>query len=110
MLELRGLPWGKGFFKLAIVGLVAVIMGAGLAYPFMRKWTRKEESGEPDIIRSERVTLVDQKEELVRDIAHLDDLFESGEIDPEEYRSKREQMMEKAREIARELSNLASKD
>ncbi len=110
VLELRGLPWGKGFFKLAIVGLVAVIMGVGLAYPFMRKWKRKEESGEPDIIGSERVTLAGQKEELLRDIAHLDDLFESGEIDPEEYRSKREQMMEKAREIARELSNLASKD
>lgn len=109
-LELRGLPWGKGFFKLAIVGLVVVIMGAGLAYPFMRKWTRKEESGEPGIIKSERVTLVDQKEELVRDIAHLDDLFESGEIDAEEYRPKRKQMMEKAKKITRELRNLASKD
>ncbi|MCK5554345.1 MAG: hypothetical protein KAJ09_14435, partial [Deltaproteobacteria bacterium] len=64
VLELRGLPWGKGFFKFAIVGLVAVIMGAGLAYPFMRKWVRKGESGEPDIIKSERVTLVDQREEL----------------------------------------------
>jgi hypothetical protein len=56
------------------------------------------------------MTLVDQKEELVRDIAHLDDLFESGEIDPEEYRSKRKQMMGKAKEITRELRNLASKD
>jgi hypothetical protein len=110
VLELRGLPWGKGFLKLAIVGLVAVIMGAGLAYPFMRKWTRREDSGEPDNIKSERVTRVDQKEELVREIAHLDDLFESGEIDPEEYRSKRKQMMEKAREITRELRNVASKD
>ena len=110
VLELRGLPWGKGFFKLAIVGLVAVIMGAGLAFPFMSKWTRKGESGEPGIIKSETVTLVDQKEELLREIAHLDDLFESGEIDLGEYRSKRKKMMRKAKEIARELRKLASKD
>jgi hypothetical protein len=110
VLELRGLPWGKGFFKLAIVGLVAVIMGGGLAYPFMRKWTRKEGSGEPDNIKSERVTRVDQKEELVREIAHLDDLLESGEIDPAEYRSKRKKMMEKATKVTRELRKLASKD
>lgn len=110
VLELRGLPWGRGFFKLAIVGLVVIVIGAGLAYPFMRKWARKGESGEPDIIKSGGVTLVDQKEELVRDIAHLDDLFESGEVDPEEYRSKRKQMMGKAKEITRELRNLASKD
>ncbi|MFQ6077723.1 MAG: carboxypeptidase-like regulatory domain-containing protein [Thermodesulfobacteriota bacterium] len=107
VLELRGLPWGKGLFKLAIVGLVVVIMGAGIAYPFMRKWTRKGESGEPGIIGSERMPLVDQKEELVREIAHLDNLFESGEIDPEEYRSKRKKMMEKAKKITRELRNLA---
>jgi 5-hydroxyisourate hydrolase-like protein (transthyretin family) len=110
VLELRGLPWGKGFFKFAIVGLVAVIMGAGLAYPFMRKWARKGESGEPDIIRSERVTLVDQRGELLRNIAHLDDLFESRKIDPEEYRSKRKEMMETAKELTGQLGGLTSKD
>jgi len=110
VLELRGLPWGKGFFKLAIVGLVVVIMGAGLAYPFMRKWTRKGESAEPGIMGSERVTPLDQREQLLRDIAHLDDLVESGEIDSEENRSKRNQMMERAKEVTRQLRGLASKD
>jgi hypothetical protein len=110
VVELRGLPRGKGFLKLAIVGLVAVIMGAGLAYPFMKKWVRKGESGEPDIIRSERVTLVDEREELLRNIAHLDDLFESGKIDPEEYRSKRKEMMETAKELTGQLGGSTSKD
>jgi hypothetical protein len=112
VLELRGLPWGKGIFKLVVVGLVVVIMGGGLTYPFMRKWLRREESGEPGIIDigPERRTPVDQREELLREIGHLDDLFESGKIDSEEYRSKRKQMMEEAKEITRELRGLASKD
>jgi hypothetical protein len=105
VLELKSLPWGKGLFRLAVVVLVIVIMGAGLSYPFMRKWMRKGESGESAIIDigPERPTPVDQREELLREIGHLDDLFESGKIDPEEYRSKRKRMMEEAKEITRGL-------
>ncbi len=46
----------------------------------------------------------------MREIAHLDDLFESGEIDPEEYRSRRKQMMEEAKEITREVRNVTATD
>ncbi|MFB0507716.1 MAG: carboxypeptidase-like regulatory domain-containing protein [Thermodesulfobacteriota bacterium] len=110
VLELKGLPWGKGLFKMAVVGLVVVIMGAGLSYPFMRKWLRKGESGGPGIMGPEQPTPVDRRQELVQEIAYLDDLFESGEIDPEEYRSKRKQMMEEVKEITREVRNLTSMD
>jgi len=110
VLELKGLPWGKGLFKMAVVGLVVVIMGAGLSYPFMRKWLRKRESGGPGIMGPEQATPVDRRQELVREIAYLDDLFESGEIDPEEYRSKRKQMMEEVKEITREVRNFTSMD
>ncbi len=110
VLELRGLPWGKGLFKMAVVGLVIVILGAGLSYPFMRKWLRKEESEGPGIIGPEPATPVDRRQEIVREIAHLDDLFESGEIDPEEYRSRRKRMMEEAKEITREVRNVTATD
>jgi hypothetical protein len=110
VLELKGLPWGKGLFKMAVVGLVVVIMGAGLSYPFMRKWLRRGESGGPGIMGPEQPTPVDRRQELVQEIAYLDDLFESGEIDPEEYRSKRKQMMEEVKEITREVRNLTSMD
>jgi hypothetical protein len=110
VLELRGLPWGKGMFKLGVIGLVVLIMGAGLSYPFVRKWKGKRESGEPDLIGSETVTVVDQREDLLRNIAHLDDLFESGEIEPDEYRSKRKGMMERATDLSGQLKGLAPKD
>jgi hypothetical protein len=110
VLELRGLPWGKGMFKLGVIGLVVLIMGAGLSYPFVRKWRGKRESGEPDLIGSETVTVVDQREDLLRNIAHLDDLFESGEIEPDEYRSKRKEMMERATDLSRQLRGLVPKD
>lgn len=103
VLELGGLPRGKGMFKWGIIGLVIAIMSAGLSYPFMRKWLGKKERVEWSIIGSEMVNLVDQREEVLRNIAHLDDLFEYGEMDPEEYHSKRKQMMERAKEIIRQM-------
>lgn len=110
VLELRGLPWGKGFFRFAMVGLVVVIMGAGLAYPFMRRRVRRAESRKPEIMKREKVSLLDQRKELIWEIAHLDKLFESDKIGPEEYRSKRKHMMERAKEITRQLRGLAKYD
>ncbi len=107
VLELRGLPWGKGLVKWVIVGLVIAIMGGGLTYPFLKSRMRRGEMSEPSVVESEVVGPVDRREELFREIARLDDLFEAGEIGSEEYRSKRKQMMEEATSLLREM---ASKD
>lgn len=106
VVELRGLAWGKGLFKVGIVGLVVVIMGIGLAYPFMRKRTGKEAG----VIGPKRAIPGDRRQELLWEIAYLDDLFESGEIAPKEYRSRRKRIMEEVKEVTRLLRKISSKD
>ncbi len=74
----------------------------------MRKWTRKGDIGELNLSGSERATPIHLTQEVLREIAHLDDLFEPGEIHPKEYRSKRKRMMEKTKEITMQLRGWAS--
>ncbi len=110
VLELRGLPWGKGLVKWVIVGLVIAIIGGALTYPFVKSRMRKGEMRKPSVVGSEVVNPVGWREELLREIARLDNLFEAGEIGSEEYRSQRKQAMEKAKEATRLLREMASKD
>lgn len=110
VLELSGLPWGKGLVKWATVGLVIAIVGGGLTYPFVKSRMRNGAMGKPSDMGSEGVHPVGRREELLREIARLDDLFEVGEIGSGEYRSQRKQIMEKAKEATRLLREMASKD
>lgn len=104
--ELSGLPQGKRFIKWAVTGGVIFLFGVGLSLPFLRKKIRRWEEDKPVIHRSGRHDLFKEKEELLRNIAHMDGFFQSQRIDPEEYRARRREMMDRAVLLTKKLKRL----
>lgn len=104
--ELSGLPQGKKFIKWAVTGGVIFLFGIGFSLPFLRKRTRRWEEGKSVVHRSGRQDLFDEREELLRNIAHMDGLFQSQQDDPEQYQSRRKQMMDRAILLTKQLKRL----
>ena len=102
IVELSGLPWMKSFYKWVIVGLVILLIGTGLAIPFVNQKKLQNKNGlekEPS-----HKNLIEERRRLLQAIAELDDLSESGEIDPDEYQTRRKELLEKATELTKKLN------
>lgn len=102
IVELSGLPWMKSLYKWIIIGLVILLIGTGLAFPFVNQKKLQNKNGlkkEPG-----QKNLTEERRKLLQAIAELDDLSESGEIDPEEYQARRNELLEKATELTKKLN------
>lgn len=80
--KISGLPLGPERYRLYVLIFAGLIVLFGLAYPFIRrKPVTIGESGE--------VGQMGEKEELLKEIAELDDRYAAGEIGTEEYEKLR---------------------
>ena len=102
VIEFNDIPWTKNLFKWVITGLVVLLIGAGFAFPFIKR--RQHQHKEDEQTSGANMTdLHKQKQSVLQAIAELDDLSESGGVDPEEYHIKRVELLKKAMEITKQL-------
>lgn len=102
--ELSGLPQGKKFIRWGIMGGIVFLFGAGLSLPFLRrKRAEKEGKGGRVVPRPARRDLAKEREALLKDIAHMDGLFQSQQVDPEQYRARRKELKERAIQLTKQL-------
>jgi hypothetical protein len=105
--DLSGLPQGKKFIKWAVTGAGIFLFGVGVSLPFLRKRTRGWEGGKRMLQhRSRSQVLFEEREELLRNIAHMDGLFQSQQVDPGQYRSRRKQMMDRVILLTKQVKRL----
>jgi hypothetical protein len=89
--ELAGLPASKFLWRWLVYGAVAVLIGGGFAYPFIRRRRRSTERAPsaPAGSALSRLELELRKAELVAGLAALDERFEAGLLPEAEYRELR---------------------
>jgi hypothetical protein len=104
VVELSGLPQTGRLVKYGIVTLVFLTLAGGFAYPFLRRRRRAPEVEEEEV----GSTLLEQRQEALQEIAQLDHSFQSREIDPDEYRSRRKEVVTRAVMITREMKGLSA--
>ncbi len=104
VVSLKGLPWGKRFFKKIVPILGAALLGVGLAYPLIRR--RKGSNGgetEASDGPKGKLTPEEERQDILVAIAELDDQFESGKIAQEEHDEKRRALKKKAIKITESI-------
>jgi len=99
VVELSGLPWMKSLYKWIIIGLVILLVGTGLAIPFLNRQKQQDKNGLEK--KPSHKNLTEERRILLQAIAELDDLSEYGEIDPDEYQTKRNELLKKATELTK---------
>jgi hypothetical protein len=119
-LKFENSPWAKDFFKgivpvqgkiVPILGRIApilgvILMGLGLIYPLIRR--RKRPKG-TKMVKGQgskgESLLQEERQNLLWDIAELDDHLDSGQISPEEHAKKRRVLKEGVVELTRTLKS-----
>jgi len=101
VVELSGLPWMKSLYKWIIIGLVILLIGIGLVIPFLNRKKQQDINGLEK--KPSDKNLTEERQRLLQTIAELDDLSEYGEIDPDEYQTKRNELLKKATELTKKL-------
>jgi hypothetical protein len=95
------LSQAKNLFKWIIPGLVTILVATGFALPFiMRKYRKDETLWQTNI---EELDLTEQRQALLQAIADMDDLFESGKINPKAYHTERAELITKVKELSKQL-------
>ena len=89
--DLNGAKKGS-MVKWGVVLLGVIILGAGIGIPLKMKKVRPDEELENDQHES--------KTDVLRAIAELDDQAEAGEIDPEDYKTQRAELLSRTRELS----------
>ncbi|MFH2011730.1 MAG: hypothetical protein ABIJ37_03345 [Pseudomonadota bacterium] len=102
VIKFSNLPGTQNIFKWVIAGLLVLLIGVGVTIPFLRRRKDQHKEDEPTL-EINKTDLHEQKQVVLRAIAELDDLSESGGIDSEEYQVKRTELLKKATEITRQL-------
>ncbi len=97
VLNLKGFPWGRRFFKKMTPIFAVALVGLGLAYPLMRRRKRSSGTKMEGLQQSGgRSTLQEERQNVLWAIAELDDQLDSGRISPDEHEKKRRLLKEKA--------------
>ena len=96
VLNLKGFPWGKRLLSRVTPILAGILIASGLVYPLVR---RRKKSGETTMEREEgpeeKSKLQQERQDILRAIAELDDQLDSGQISPEEHERRRRVLKEK---------------
>jgi len=89
----------KGVFRWIIPVLVVLVIAAGLVIPLMKKKSavKGEDKSILDDVKAAGAS--DQRDRLIHAIARLDDLFESGKIEPDAYHTQRAELVQKAKAV-----------
>jgi len=95
------LPLRSNFIRYIVFAAVALFLAAGMAYGFI--WRR---SGPRPAIPTFPETLKARYDELIEALAKLDDAFEAGKLNSEEYRKLRAERKTDLSEIAKRIRNL----
>ncbi len=95
---------GPDYFKWIVIALVAFVMGVGIAIPFLKRRPNADTENRdyPDKERGPG-SLAKQRLSVVRSLAELDDLFESGRLVPQAYHKKRELLLEEAKVLSKKM-------
>ena len=99
--ELHGLPFRPGLFPYFAFGAAALLLLAGLAYPFVRRGRHR-----PEAAPASEGALEARRQELIAAIADLDDAFEAGRLSPEEYQRLRAEKKQALLDMAERLKGL----
>jgi hypothetical protein len=59
----------------------------------------EEDEQDDSAFEPDEINFTQQRQEVLQALAELDDLSESGEIEPEEYQAERDQLLQKAIEL-----------
>lgn len=95
-LTLEGLLTKKKSFKGIAPILAIALVGIGLIYPLLRRRKKPGETKkEIEADSEEELTLQEERQNILRAIAELDDLMDSGQISPEEHHKKRRLLKER---------------
>jgi hypothetical protein len=78
--------------KWGVVILGVIILGVGIGIPLKMKKVTTDEEPENDQYES--------RTDVLRAIAELDDQAEAGEIDPEDYKIQRAELLSRTRELS----------
>jgi len=87
------------YVKWGAVGILVLLVVAGIIYSSTRSGSDEPGKRKPET----RETLMDRRSTLIKEIAALDDGFESGHIDEKRYRESRESKKEELIELTRRL-------
>ncbi len=102
--EISGLSGPKKLFRWIIAGLLILLITTGFTLAFMKRGTYLEE--EDDLTVAEKTAdLTEERQAMLRAIAELDDLSESGQVNAEEYQRERAQLLQKVKELMRSESS-----
>lgn len=86
------------YIKWGAIGFLVLLVGGGILYSSFRK--KGGEGGEKPITRE---ALMDRRSLLIKEIAAMDDSYESGRVSEAEYKKSRESKKEELVEITRRL-------
>jgi len=99
--QLGSLPSRSGLVRDLAFGAVVLLLGAGVAYPLLRRRSHPR----PASLTSKEAFEA-RFHELIEAIAKLDDAFEAGELPPEEYKRLRVEKKTALLEVAERLKHL----
>lgn len=94
----------KKSFQWVVVGLLALFIAVGAAIPLIKRRNSQSSSNERSIAGGS-MNAPDQRQAVMQAIAKLDDLADSGGIDPEIYEKERNELLAQAKTFSRLLGS-----
>jgi hypothetical protein len=84
----EALPWLAAMLALVVLGLLGWYV-----------WDRRHKPAEPPVVAPDRHTLEVERRELLVALARLDDRYDEGKIDAEDYRTQRDAQKSELRDL-----------
>jgi len=94
----------KNIFQWVVVGMLVLFVGVGAAIPLINR-KNFQQSAHGRISSKDPMNAPGQRQAVIQAIAKLDDLAESGDIDPEIYQKDRDELLIKAKACSRLLGS-----
>lgn len=105
ILELNSVE-SKKLFPWIIVSMLVLFIAIGAVIPLIKR-KNFQPSTDGQFAPKDSMNASDQRQAVIQAIAKLDDLAESGNIDPEIYKKKRDELLIKAKAFSRLLGSNA---